>query len=51
MCLNNAHTGNFISCTVTFESRVKCNVIVVKYRGRGGCLKNGRDSSEFWGGI
>lgn len=39
MCFINAHTDNFILYTVTFENRVKCNVIASEIKAEEGVLK------------
>jgi hypothetical protein len=39
MYLINAHTDNFILYTVTFENRVKCNVIASEIKAEEGVLK------------
>jgi hypothetical protein len=40
MCLINAHTDNFILYTVTFENRVKWNLIASEIKAEEGDLKS-----------
>jgi hypothetical protein len=54
-CLNNEHTDSFILCAVTFENRVKCNVIASETEAQEGVLKVeefvlnfGLESSSFY---